>query len=76
MSDAAPPSLGRSLLLWIVLSVIFALAGGAGAGATALLYEWIVGDAFSDLLYAVIFGGFGLIAYRLARTHAERQRGR
>ena len=65
---------GRSFLLWIALSVIFVLAGGLGAGVTALLYEWVAGDPFGDLLYAVIFGGFGLIAYRLGWHYARERR--
>ena len=72
----APPSLGRALFLWLVLSVVFVVGGGVGAGVTALLYEWIFGDQFGNTLYAVIFGGFGLIAYRTARTYAEARMGR
>lgn len=71
MLDASPPSLGRSLLLWLALSLVFLLAGGIGAGVTALLYKWIVGDPFTDVLYAVLYGGIGLIAYRVAWRYAE-----
>lgn len=76
MLDSTPPTLVQTLLLWIVLSAIFVLAGGLGAGLTALLYEWIFGDQFGNVLYAVIFGGFGLIAYRTARAYLEARRGR
>lgn len=76
MPDDAPPSPARALLSWLVLSVVFVAAGGLGAGVTALLYEAVVGEQFGDLLYAVIFGGVGLVAYRTARVHVEARRGR
>jgi hypothetical protein len=72
--DPSAPSLGRALALWAVLSVLFVFAGGLGAGVTALLYEWLVGDPFGDLLYAVIFGGIGLVAYRVAHRYAQSRR--
>ena len=70
--DDAPPTLGQSVLLWMLLSVIFVAAGGMGAGVTALLYESVMGDQFGNTLYAVIFGGVGLVAYRTARSYLGR----
>lgn len=56
----------QAFVLWFVYVLVFLIAGGLGAGATALLYKWIFADQFSDVLYAVMFGSIGLIAYRLA----------
>lgn len=65
------PSPGRALLSWIALSVVFVVGGGLGAGLVALLYKAVVGEPFGDLLYAVIFGGIGLVAYRTARVFIQ-----
>jgi uncharacterized membrane-anchored protein YitT (DUF2179 family) len=69
-----PPSLTRALLSWVGLSVVFVAGGGLGAGIVALLYEAVVGTPFGDVLYAVIFGGIGLVAYRTARASLRRRR--
>ena len=73
MPDDAP-SPGRALLAWVALSVVFVVGGGLGAGLVTLLYEAVVGTPFSDLLYAVIFGGIGLVAHRTARASLRRRR--
>ena len=75
--DAPPPlSLTRALLSWVGLSVVFVAGGGLGAGIVALLYEAVVGTPFGDVLYAVIFGGIGLVAYRTARVFVQQRRPR
>lgn len=66
MSDS--PSLGSGLLRWFVLTVLFLIFGGIGAGLTALAYEWIAGNQFSDALYAILFAACGYIAYRELRS--------
>ena len=75
MPDDAP-SPGRALLAWVALSVVFVVGGGLGAGLVALLYEAVVGEPFGDLLYAIIFGGIGLVAYRTARVFVQQRRPR
>ena len=69
-----PPSPTRALLSWVGLSVVFVAGGGLGAGIVALLYEAVVGNPFGDVLYAAIFGGIGLVAYRTARASLRRRR--
>ncbi len=56
--------LGQLLRNWVFYTVIFLIFGGIGAGVTNLLFEGIVGRPFDPVLYAVIFGGTGWIAYR------------
>lgn len=59
-----PRTPGQALGLWVAFVVIFVLFGGLGAGLTSLIYEPIFGE-FDDVLYAVVFGAHGFIAYRL-----------
>ena len=67
MSDASHrPGLGRVLGLWVVFVLVFVLFGGIGAGVTSLFYEHVLQLSFSDMLYAIVFGATGFIAYRLA----------
>ena len=67
-----PPRLSptRALVLWIVYAVVFAVAGGIGAGVPALLVDLVAGEAYDDTLYAIMFGVTGFIAYRLAQRVA------
>ncbi|WP_054685677.1 hypothetical protein [Rhodothermus marinus] len=55
---------GQLLRNWVIYTLIFLVFGGIGAGVTNLLFEWILGSPFDPVLYAVIFGGTGWIAYR------------
>lgn len=57
----------RAFLNWLVYVGIFLLFGGLGAGVITLLYQGIIGEPFSEVLYAVIFGGSGFIAYHAFR---------
>lgn len=58
--------MGQILLHWLLYVVVFHLFGGLGAGGAGLLYELVTQREFSDVLYAVVFGANGFIAYRLA----------
>ena len=60
-------SAARAATLWIVYAVIFAVAGGIGAGVPAFLFELVTSEPYDDTLYAIMFGVTGYIAYRLAR---------
>ncbi len=64
----------KPLIRWVVLSVVFLTFGGIGAGLTAILFELVTGEPFSDALYAVIYGGCGFIAYRQAQYLFKRHR--
>ena len=69
-----PGNVGQAILLWMIYVAIFGIFGGVGAGVTALLWDLVMTEPFSDLLYAVIFAGYGLIAYRLAQRLVEQRR--
>jgi hypothetical protein len=56
----------RKLGQWIVYTAIFVVFGGIGAGITHIIFALIVGQTLDSVLYAVIFGGAGWIAYRQA----------
>ena len=76
MSDPVRPvprplTTGRALALFVVYAVAFAVGGGLGAGIPAFLYEAVTGTAFDDVVYAIMFGVTGFIAYRLAQRVAE-----
>ncbi len=64
-----PPRLSaaRATVLWIVYAVVFAVAGGIGAGVPALLFELVASEPYDDMLYAIMFGVTGFIAYRLVQ---------
>ncbi len=62
---------GQFLRNWVGYVLIFLIFGGIGAGVTNLLFEWIVGRPFDPVLYAVIFGGTGWIAYRQMESRAS-----
>lgn len=67
-----PVTATRAVVLWVVYSVVFAIAGGLGAGIPAFLFEAVAGgEGYDDTLYAIMFGVTGYIAYRLARRVAE-----
>lgn len=63
-----PLSATRAIVLWIIYAVVFAVAGGLGAGIPALLFEAVTGDPYDEVLYAIMFGVTGYIGYRLARN--------
>ena len=69
-----PASILQALVIWMVYVLVFVTFGGIGAGVTALLWELVMPEPFSDLLYAVIFAGYGLIAYRLAQRLVEQRK--
>lgn len=59
-----PRTLGQALGLWATFVVVFIVFGGLGAGLTSLIFEQVFGE-FYDVLYAIVFGAHGLIAYQL-----------
>jgi hypothetical protein len=65
MSDQSSLSIGQALGRWVLHVVIFLLAGGVGAGLSALAYESIAQAQNPVGLYGVIFAASGFIAYRL-----------
>ena len=70
--DPRPVTAARAVVLGVVYSVVFALAGGIGAGVPAFLFEAVTGgEGYDDTLYAIMFGVTGYIGYRLARRVAE-----
>jgi hypothetical protein len=64
--------MSEALVNWILYFSIFLLFGGLGAGIVTLLFQAIIGIEFSSFLYAVIFGGSGLIACVAFRNVRER----
>ena len=60
-------SAARAFTLWVIYAIVFAVAGGIGAGLPAFLFQLVTGDPFDDMLYAIMFAVTGYIAYRLAR---------
>lgn len=66
MSDPSPLSVGQALGRWLLHVVVFVLAGGVAAGASALTYESISQAENPVGLYGVIFAAGGFIAYRLS----------
>ena len=65
----APPrrlNPGRAVGLWIAYAVVFAVAGGLGAGVPAFLFETVTTEPYDDTLYAITFGVTGYIGYKLA----------
>ena len=60
-------SVSRALVLWIIYAVVFAVAGGVGAGIPAFLYEVVTGAPYEGMLYSIMFAVTGYIGYRLAR---------
>ena len=66
-----PVSASRALILYVIYSVVFAVGGGLGAGIPAFLFEAVTGDGYDPVLYAIMFGVTGFIAYRLAQRVAE-----
>ncbi len=79
-SSRARMSIGRALGLFALYVFVFAAGGGLGAGVPALLFELVTerdlmrGDTF--MLYAIMFGVTGYIAYRLAQRVVEGGDGR
>jgi hypothetical protein len=65
MPDPSPLSAGQALGRWVLHVVVFILAGGTAAGASALAYESVAQAENPVGLYGVIFAAAGLIAYRL-----------
>lgn len=66
-----PVTAGRALVLFVLYTVAFAVGGGIGAGIPAFLFETVTGTGFDDVVYAIMFGVTGYIAYRLAQRVAE-----
>lgn len=68
MKDIDPRlSVARAATLWLIYAVVFAVAGGLGAGIPAFLFELVTGNPYDNTLYAIMFAVTGYIAYRLAR---------
>ena len=60
-------SVARAVTLWVIYAVVFAIAGGIGAGIPAFLFDLVTGEPYGDMLYAIMFAVTGYIGYRLAR---------
>ena len=68
MNDIDPRlSVARAATLWLTYAVVFAVAGGLGAGIPAFLFDLVTGHPYDETLYAITFAVTGYIAYRLAR---------
>jgi hypothetical protein len=65
MSDQSPLSAGQALGRWVLHVLVFVVAGGVAAGASALAYESVAQAENPVGLYGVIFAASGFIAYRL-----------
>ena len=65
----------RALTLYVVYVVAFVLGGGVGAGVPGLIFNAVTGeDIDADpnfILYAIMFGVTGWIAYKLAQRVME-----
>jgi hypothetical protein len=68
----------RALTLYFVYVLAFIVGGGIGAGVPAFVYNGIATDAGDSMdsdpnfiLYAVMFGVTGWIAYKLAQRLME-----
>ena len=65
----------RALVLYVVYVIAFVVGGGLGAGIPGLLFNAVTGeDIDSDpnfVLYAIMFGVTGWIAYKLAQRVME-----
>jgi hypothetical protein len=66
MSKSNSLSTGQALGRWVLYVLVFVVAGGVAAGASALAYESVAGTQNPVGLYGVIFAAGGFIAYRLA----------
>jgi hypothetical protein len=68
-------AIGRAIGLFFLYVFVFAVGGGLGAGIPALLFELISEEDITRgenfVLYAIMFGVTGYIAYRLAQRVAE-----
>ena len=60
-------SVGKAIGFWAIYVLVFVAFGGIGAGLTALIFEGLLQDAFTDALYAIVFGVTGYMAYRLCQ---------
>jgi hypothetical protein len=65
MPEPKSLSVGQALGRWVLYVIVFLVAGGVAAGASALIYESIAGAQNPVGLYGVIFAASGFIAYRL-----------
>jgi hypothetical protein len=66
--------IGRAIGLYFIYVFAFAIGGGLGAGIPALLFEVVSDEDLTRdyfMLYAIMFGVTGYIAYRLAQRVAE-----
>jgi hypothetical protein len=72
--------IGRAVGLFVLYVFVFAAGGGLGAGVPSLLFELATGNDLQRgdhfMLYAIMFGVTGFIAYRLAQRVAEGGDGR
>lgn len=69
--SSTPYPLTRALGLWVLYTLILFLFGGIAAGLTWLAFSGLFGHEISDIMYAVIFGVTGFIAYQLMRPLVE-----
>jgi hypothetical protein len=73
-------SVGRAVGLFVLYVFVFAAGGGLGAGVPSLLFELVTGEDLQRgdhfMLYAIMFGVTGFIAYRLAQRVVEGGDGR
>lgn len=56
-----------AIVSWIGYFLVFLFFGGLGAGLSAEGYELVTGSEFSSILYGVVFGVGGWMAFRLIR---------
>lgn len=64
-------SFTRAIGLWALYTLILFLFGGIAAGLTWLAFLEILGHEISDVMYAVIFGVTGFLAFKLMRPVVE-----
>ena len=76
--DAArrgPLSATRALVLYVVYVLAFAIGGGIGAGIPGLVFNAVTDESIDGdpnfILYAIMFGVTGWIAYKLAQRVME-----
>lgn len=56
---------GQAFGRWLLLVVVFIVAGGVAAGVSALAYEAVSQAQNPVGLYGIVFAASGFIAYRL-----------
>lgn len=65
MSDQSL-SAGQAVGRWVLLVVVFVVAGGVAAGLSSIAYELVSQLQNPVGIYGIVFAAGGYIAYRLA----------